>query len=310
MHGPPDAAYRAVTVMQWAQTKFNCRMGGGLRQFSSRRAKPATALIPTSEQFMFFEPAPTALDLNFRIFGIAVRVNPMHWLFSALLGYPLLQRGAVYLLIWMVCVFVSVLLHEMGHIFMGRLFGSDGHIVLYSFGGLAVPYHHLESRWQRIAVSFAGPLIQLVLAAALIGAGVWAGWKGYEFSEKVEFVWWELLLINVAWPILNLFPIWPLDGGKISRELATWISPAQGVRASLLLSVGVAGVLAAHALATHFGHPFIPFLPGGGIYTALLFGSLAFGSYQALSQIRRPEPWQDDQWPHERQEDEQEYWRR
>src|SRR6266851_2972723 len=105
-HGRLEACPTALgTSLQWAQTKCNCRMPGGLRQFPSRRAKPATALNPTFEPFMFFEPAPTPLDLNFRIFGIAVRVNPMHWLFSALLGYPLLQRGPVYLLIWVICVF-------------------------------------------------------------------------------------------------------------------------------------------------------------------------------------------------------------
>ena len=55
-------------------------------------------------------------------------------------------------------MFVSILIHEFGHVWMGQAFGSRGHIVLYGFGGLAIGSNRLDSRWQRIAVSFAGPL--------------------------------------------------------------------------------------------------------------------------------------------------------
>ena len=68
-----------------------------------------------------------------------------------------------YLVLWIICVFVSILIHEMGHVLMGRLFGAEGHIVLYSFGGLAIGSKRLADRWQRIAVSFAGPLAQFIL---------------------------------------------------------------------------------------------------------------------------------------------------
>src|SRR5207302_5403914 len=70
--------------------------------------------------------------------------------------YTTLFRSVSYLLIWIACTFVSILIHELGHVFMGRLFGSHGHIVLYSFGGLAIGSSALRSRWQRIAVYFAG----------------------------------------------------------------------------------------------------------------------------------------------------------
>ena len=68
-----------------------------------------------------------------------------------------IERGFEYLLIWIGCVFGSILIHEMGHVFMGQVFGAQGTIVLYSLGGLAIGSSNLPSRWQRIAVSFAGP---------------------------------------------------------------------------------------------------------------------------------------------------------
>src|ERR1700682_5371657 len=136
---------------------------------------------------MFSEPAPTRFELNFRLFGVHVRVHPMHWVFSAILGYGAC-RGMGELLIWVICVFLSILLHEMGHLMAMRLFGSDGHIVLYSVGGLAVPYHHLSSRWQRIAVSFAGPLAQLILYGAIKAFLAWVVWKGFERTASAALV--------------------------------------------------------------------------------------------------------------------------
>jgi Zn-dependent protease len=248
---------------------------------------------------MFFEPAPTRFDLNFRLFGVWVRVHPMHWLVSVILG-PSLRDGLAYVLAWVICVFLSILLHEMGHIMMGRLFGSHGHIVLYSFGGLAIPDRRLSKRYQRILVSFAGPLIQLVLAAFLIVVGLIAHARGYHAPNNVTEVYVYLLEINLFWPVLNLLPIWPLDGGHISREICTFFSTRQGVRISLFLSIGVAGVLAINSLSAQYGRPLIPILGAfSGLFMTLFFASFAVGSIMALHQeaaIHREwndEPWRD-----------------
>ncbi len=180
-----------------------------------------------------------------------------------------------------------------------RLFGSDGHIVLYSFGGLAVPYHHLANRWQRIIVSFAGPLAQLILYGLVKALLAWVAWKEFDLSDKAWFVLNVLIFINLYWAILNLFPIWPLDGGQICRELFTWFSRRNGVRVSLIVSIVVSGALAIHYLAAYYGTPLIPILESGGLYTVFLFASLAFGSVTALNQeaaIHREqndEPWRD-----------------
>src|SRR4029077_14210821 len=90
------------------------------------------------------------------MFGVDVRVHPWFWLMTALMGWSSFQEGVLYLALWIGCVFVSILIHEYGHIFMGRIFGTSGHIVLYSLGGLAVGSNQLYLHWQRILVSLAG----------------------------------------------------------------------------------------------------------------------------------------------------------
>jgi stage IV sporulation protein FB len=198
------------------------------------------------------------------------------------------------------CVFVSILIHELGHVFVGRIFGSHGHIVLYSFGGLAIGSNDLPRRWQRIVVSLAGPLVQLLLWGLLVLTQLHLASQGIDWLPggqqghliRVALVCLEN--INLWWALLNLLPIWPLDGGKISREIFDGLMPGRGIRVSLALSITVAAVLSLNSLAAHLGHPVIPYLPAGGLYMAILFALMAFNNYQELQQTGGgPRRWED-----------------
>jgi Zn-dependent protease len=175
----------------------------------------------------------------------------MFWLISAILGWNLTLRpvlpgnGLGDLAVWIFAALISILLHELGHVWMGQLFGSHGHIVLHGMGGLAIGSNDLPQRWQRILVSAAGPGIQLLFYGA-IWAVLLAGYVPDQNSAARLFVV-LLLYINLFWPILNLLPIWPLDGGMITRELCEWGSPRQGLLISLWISLIVGGTLALNA---------------------------------------------------------------
>jgi Zn-dependent protease len=260
---------------------------------------------------MLSEPAPTAYDLRWRMLGTDVRVHPLFWIMTIILGWSATERGLAFLFVWVACVFVSILVHEMGHVLMGRVFGTRGHIVLYSFGGLAGGSSGLRNPWKRIAVGFAGPLAGFVLYGLVyllsLGLATYVMRTGRPLPEPhplIEDVIDDLLFINWWWGILNLLPVWPLDGGQISRDFFGWLLPDNGARIAYGLSVVVAVLLAVQCV-----WPFIPSLPVGGLYTAILFGLLALGSYQALQaemsgrprdrdEELKPAPWQreDDWW--------------
>jgi Zn-dependent protease len=118
-----------------------------------------------------------------------------------------------------------------------------------------------------------------------------------------------LLDINLFWALLNLLPVWPLDGGQICRELLQRFLPRNGTRYALMLSTGVAGLLGVHFLAAHYGYP-LPVLkqvaPHGDAYLGLMFAILAIGSYQTMEQLgparryrnEEPTPWETrhDDW--------------
>jgi Zn-dependent protease len=257
-------------------------------------------------------PDPTPYDLRWRMFGVRIRVHPLFWVVAALLGFEWSKVGFPFLLLWVACVFVSVLWHELGHVFMGRLFGSPGHIVLFSFGGLAIGSGDVPRRYQRVLVSAAGPLAQLLLLVPIAVAlnqidGVPFGWEmliPYRGEEAAVLGLKMLAQINLFWPLLNLLPIWPLDGGQITREVCEGASEERGRVVSLGISAAVSGVLAAHVLLAMQGHPLIPGLEWlSGLYMGIFFALFCVSSFQALQaekSRRRPGGWDDDLPPWER----------
>jgi Zn-dependent protease len=264
---------------------------------------------------VFLDANETQFDLRFRLFGIRVRVSPWFWVITAAMGWgggpqqeqDFLQRLAI----WIACVFVSILVHELGHVLVGRLFGSEGHIVLYGMGGLAIGSNALERRWQRVAVLAAGPGAGFLLLGVVWAAVQLAGVSPGDLSPMARVAYGAMIWINLVWGLVNLLPIWPLDGGQISRDLCSGLWHDRGVRVSLGLSAVIAGLIAAHALASKLSPAYRErvvqlvldwgswsrFLLGlGSWYVALFFGMLALSSWAALQQLERQQREWDDHW--------------
>src|SRR5262249_2771152 len=154
-----------------------------------------------------------------------IRIHPMFWLMALILGQGSLRLGVSHLLMWVACVFISILVHEMGHVVVARVFGVDGEIVLYGFGGLAIPAAQMRSRWQHVSVCLAGPLagflfLGLVIACLpLVAPDTWAFLKsrtqlalGQPAEEVVLLpqeipkimIFFYLASINLIWGLINL----------------------------------------------------------------------------------------------------------
>jgi Zn-dependent protease len=264
---------------------------------------------------MFTDPGRSQWDLNFRLLGIPVRVHPMFWVMSALLGQSALHLGISYLLLWVACVFVSVLIHEMGHVLMARVFDVDGEIVLYGFGGLAIPASQMRRTWQHILVCLAGPVAGFLLLGFVLLSAFALAPQEWEYVKRVadEFVnripldpeflrptmkremIENLLWINLIWGLVNLVPIWPLDGGQISRDIFSMLSPRSGASAAYGISLVLAALIALDCIMEMNGRSLLPIrLPIGGWWTVLMFGYLAVGSYMALQEEQSRRTWMDE----------------
>lgn len=269
---------------------------------------------------LLLEPERTPYDLEWQLGNVPVRIHPMFWLAGALTGWGAIHQGLEFVLAWIGCFFVSILIHELGHIWMGQAFGSRGYIILYAFGGLAVGSNNLVHPWKRIAVSCAGPaagflFLGLVLAvAALVNTDLFYGYVLYlkrVFTpltlEDQQFLFflsqtWEfpftlrdqivldLIWINLFWGLLNLVPVWPLDGGQISADFFTWWKGGAGYRFALGLSFLVAALIAVNSVLAMNRIVLIPFLPLGSMFMVIMFGLLAVQSFQLLHQGNPPQP--------------------
>ncbi len=251
------------------------------------------------------EPPRTQYDLQFQFFGIPVRIHPFFWLVALLLGpwEPIHGESVVVLMaMWILALFVSILLHEMGHATAMRVFGYRPWITLYGLGGLA-SYGEPGTYGGRghtgraqILISLAGPGAGFLFAAVITGAIVLSGHGvrvlvGFPFGISIEpaeiigslrLTWLilQLLFINVLWGLVNLLPVYPLDGGQVAREVFLKISPRNGIRLSLVLSIVTAAALAVMALTQ-----------GENFYVALMFGYLAYSSYVTLQAYGNQRSW-------------------
>ncbi|MBA4068209.1 MAG: hypothetical protein C0501_31810 [Isosphaera sp.] len=105
----------------------------------------------------------------------------------------------------------------------------------------------------------------------------------------------QLVFVNLYWGVFNLLPVFPLDGGQVSKELCEGRWRGRGLRVALQVSVGVAAAVAAYGvvcfLDSKSDRSFLGFLPWwfprGSLWTALLFGMLAAQNYQLLQHLGR-----------------------
>jgi Zn-dependent protease len=244
---------------------------------------------------LFQPPPPTRYDLRFNLVGIPVRVHPLFWLIALLLGSS--SGGILQLLIWVLVVFVSILIHELGHALAMRHHGQSSQVILHMMGGLTVPEQvSWGGGWanvalspsQEIFISLAGPGAGFLFAGFVIGGVIVSGGSiimgtllGFiPMPAMVDlpiggsilnpFVI-TLLWVNIFWGLINLMPVYPLDGGNVARYMLLKADPRDGIRKSLWVSV-IAGILVA----------IVGLVLLRSIYMAFLFGFLAFQSYQSL----------------------------
>jgi stage IV sporulation protein FB len=107
---------------------------------------------------------------------------------------------------------------------------------------VAIGSNNLSNRWKRIAVTLAGPGIQLVLYAFIIFLS-----ESRVIPHESEGPWLKvnlfigfLLYINLYWPILNLLPVFPLDGGQALRDfLSLFLRSGDKITYTLSIIVSV-----------------------------------------------------------------------
>lgn len=237
------------------------------------------------------EPSPvqSPYEIRFSLFWTPIRVLPWFWLTALLLGIQLRDPKQVFL--WIMAVFISVLVHEFGHALLAWRYGWPPEIALLAFGGVTLYRPVNQTPLKNVILTLAGPLAGflfagiIALALYLTGTAVPLWVLGYELvigrgeplalkNLNLAYFVYFLLFANIYWGLLNLLPIYPLDGGRIAREGFVRFNRRDGLRLSLICSMITAAVVAIYAvLATQ------------SLLMLLLFGFLAYDNYRSLQNL-------------------------
>ncbi len=164
---------------------------------------------------------------NLRVFGVPIR---LHFTFLLLLVFLIFigiggtQSGGTSA-VYIAALFGSVLVHELSHALVARLYGlRTREIVMFPIGGVS----RLETQpkpKQEPLIALAGPAANLIIGLILLATQ-------HEFlpleklsaptdANLIE----RIALGNLLLGVFNLLPAYPMDGGRILRSLLALRKP-------------------------------------------------------------------------------------
>jgi len=199
-------------------------------------------------------PIPGSVG-TFRLFGVPVR---LHFTFILLLVFLLFigigeKQSGWSTALYVLALFASVLLHELGHALVARRYGiATTEIVMFPIGGVSRPERPPKPS-EELWIALSGPLVNFVIGGGLLA---WmAAQQGFVAIEQLRQptdanLAERIALGNLILGVFNLLPAYPMDGGRVLRSLlairlpeaeATRIAAAAGQGLAILL--GLAGLL-------------------------------------------------------------------
>jgi Zn-dependent protease/CBS domain-containing protein len=194
---------------------------------------------------------------NLRLFGVPVR---LHFTFVLLLiflisiGLGGKQSGAA-TAVYILALFASVLLHEIGHVLVARWYGiGTREIVMFPIGGVSRLENQPKAR-QELLIVAAGPLVNLLIAIILL-----ATQRNFVPLETLRVptdanLIQRIAMGNLLLGLFNLLPAYPMDGGRILRSvIAFWKSEEEATQIAasagqfLAVAMGLFGLLSGNFL--------------------------------------------------------------
>lgn len=169
----------------------------------------------------------------------------LHWTVVLLMAFIAYPSGEMFLLplglFLAVVVPVIVLLHELGHALTAQACGVRVRsITLFGLGGMAKTYGEGKTIGQRLAITAAGPAVNIALAFLGITLHIILLKLGFISADNMFLIgfWGANLILG----IFNLVPAFPMDGGRLLRtglsKLVGYVKATKiATELSLVLSV-------------------------------------------------------------------------
>lgn len=144
-------------------------------------------------------------------------------------------------------LFASVVLHELGHAIVARLYGVQTlEIRLWFLGGVAQFKDIPRRRGAEALVAIAGPITSILLALLL-----WAAIPRIELGATATTILAYLAATNAMLAVFNLLPAIPLDGGRVLRSLLALAMPRlRATKVAVAVSAGLAALMGFYGIVS------------------------------------------------------------
>ena len=165
-------------------------------------------------------------------FGIPTSIHWTFWILIIWIIYTNASQGkggaeTMWYIFFVFAIFACVVLHELGHSLAARRYGIQTRsITILPIGGVASLEKIPENPKHELVVAFAGPLVNIIIAAAL--------WLILSISGDLSLIannveemthinganfLLSLLLVNIMLVVFNMIPAFPMDGGRVLRAI-------------------------------------------------------------------------------------------
>ncbi|MBN1914711.1 MAG: site-2 protease family protein [Parachlamydiales bacterium] len=195
---------------------------------------------------------------------IPISIHPLFWVLAGIIGYWS-SRTLTGMFLWIGIIFISVLVHEMGHALTAIAFGLHPQIQLIAVGGVTSYEAKHLSYWKQFLIVLDGPVFGFflfVLAWGVLHTGIVTN---ATFMGFLQILW----VVNLFWTIVNLVPVMPLDGGQLLRIAMEAIFGLRGLQISFFMGMVIALIISLFFFLTR------------GLLIGVLFFLFAFQSFDA-----------------------------
>lgn len=210
---------------------------------------------------------------------ISFRLDPLFLVLAFGIGW-LNSPSIEGIFLWAAVIFVSILIHELGHAFTAMSFGQTVQVTFMPLGGLTSRMGEKLSPFKEFLIVLNGPLAGFALYFI---CRYFLQSFGGNSSSPVAYMLLIGTWVNLVWTVINLFPVLPLDGGRLLMIICEKMFGVKGQRIAYGLSFVFSIVFA------------VFFFLIQELFAGAIFSLFAFESYRGFNLGKHAAPIDEDE---------------
>ena len=172
------------------------------------------------------------------VFGVKIGLHYSWLIIALLISFSLAGQFRVHNpewgegVIWATAIvtallfFTAIVVHELSHAMVAKARGLPVRsITLFALGGVAEIEKEATDAKTEFWIGIIGPITSLLIGVICLAVVLAFGWTPSAFPKTplLAMLMW-LGYINIMLAIFNMIPGFPLDGGRVFRAIAWWIT--------------------------------------------------------------------------------------